>query len=68
MRDVRQTVVVGVIKAIEKKEPTGAKITKVAAQKGKLSLLLPSTFLQRKGDRIVYHTATWCRSLSHSDA
>jgi len=30
---MRQTVAVGVIKAVEKKEPTGAKVTKSAVKK-----------------------------------
>jgi len=33
VRDMRQTVAVGVIKAVEKKEPTGAKVAKAAAKK-----------------------------------
>ncbi|GKB84752.1 elongation factor 1-alpha [Tanacetum coccineum] len=33
IRDMRQTVVVGVIKSVDKKDPTGAKITKVAIKK-----------------------------------
>ncbi|KAF9612827.1 hypothetical protein IFM89_004237 [Coptis chinensis] len=33
IRDMRQTVAVGVIKSVEKKDPTGAKITKAAAKK-----------------------------------
>ncbi|KAK8574576.1 hypothetical protein V6N12_062266 [Hibiscus sabdariffa] len=34
VRDMRQTVAVGVIKSVEKKEPSGAKVTKSAAKKG----------------------------------
>ncbi|CAL9115975.1 unnamed protein product [Musa hybrid cultivar] len=33
VRDMRQTVAVGVIKAVEKKDPTRAKITKAAVEK-----------------------------------
>ncbi|KAF2299946.1 hypothetical protein GH714_006375 [Hevea brasiliensis] len=34
VRDMRQTFAVGVIKSVEKKDPTGAKVTKSAAKKG----------------------------------
>ncbi|KAK9024818.1 hypothetical protein V6N11_064724 [Hibiscus sabdariffa] len=34
VKDMRQTVAVGVIKSVEKKEPSGAKVTKSAAKKG----------------------------------
>ncbi|KAL1104904.1 hypothetical protein V6Z11_D04G097700 [Gossypium hirsutum] len=34
MRDMRQTVAVGVIESVEKKDPSGAKVTKSAAKKG----------------------------------
>ncbi|KAF9599093.1 hypothetical protein IFM89_033700 [Coptis chinensis] len=33
MRDMRQTIAVGVIKSVEKKDPSGAKVTKSAAKK-----------------------------------
>lgn len=35
VRDMHQTIVVGVIKVVEKKDPTSAKISKVATKKGK---------------------------------
>lgn len=34
VRDMRQTIAVGVIKAVERKDPIGAKVTKAAAKKG----------------------------------
>ena len=33
VRDMRQTVAVGVIKVVKKKDPTSAKVTKVATKK-----------------------------------
>ncbi|KAL0349189.1 UNVERIFIED_CONTAM: Elongation factor 1-alpha [Sesamum angustifolium] len=48
VRDMRQTVAVGVIKSVDKKEPSGAKVTKAAARKrcqvncAMLDLLPPS--------------------------
>jgi len=35
VRDMRQTVAMGVIKSVEKKGPTGSKVTKAAEEKGK---------------------------------
>ncbi|KAF2288892.1 hypothetical protein GH714_022615 [Hevea brasiliensis] len=40
VRDMRQTVAVGVIKSVEKKDPSGAKVTKSAAKKGGNELCL----------------------------